>query len=87
MTYQATIQVEAVQWTGDNFEEIKAKMPGVSFRYFPERNYFAFRNESGVEYWEVYKGEWLIYSSLYKATLLSSDEFSNMFPNITQDLL
>lgn len=23
MTYQATIQVEAVQWTGDNFEEIE----------------------------------------------------------------
>ena len=23
MTYQTTIQVEAVQWTGDNFEEIE----------------------------------------------------------------
>jgi len=43
MTYQTTIQVEAMQWTGDNFEEVKSLCPKVFKPINTNKNRLLFR--------------------------------------------
>lgn len=93
MTYQTTINVEAVQWTGDNFEEIKAKFPHIKPELMDDKLLIIMSQSISGNVVSYFKcnfdiGNWITYQvneNSYK--YYTDSDFHAKFNPITQDHL